>query len=94
MTYYRKEVAMEKNRSKLIDTENIRTETDRYYSEDEVRHDVVKLTYIPASIEVTFDSIRGQVYAYNCALELLEKKIRDRFRKAIEDNFVELFNEE
>jgi protein subunit release factor A len=78
-----KEAYMEKNKGKWIKEENLKIETDRYYSQDEVRHEVVKLTYIPSNISVTFDSITGQVYAYNRALELLEKKIFDNVNKII-----------
>lgn len=85
---------MEKKKSKLISTENIKIETDRYYSEDNIRHDVVKLTYIPANVEVTFDSIRGQLYAYNRALELLEEKIGEIVKKGIENDFIDLFEED
>lgn len=82
---------MEKNKFKWIKEEDIKTETDRYY---DIRHDVVKLTYIPDGIEVTFDSTRGQVYAYNRALELLKEKICEKVKKCVEQNFVDLFEEE
>lgn len=85
---------MEKKVSKLVKAENIKIETDRYYSEDDVRHDVVKLTHISTGVEATFDSIKGQVYSYNRALELMEEKIRDRCKKAVEELFIELFEEE
>ncbi|MBD5572372.1 hypothetical protein [Clostridium botulinum] len=73
----------EKNKSKWIKVENLKVETDRYYSTGEIRHEVVKLTYLPANISVAFDSITGQVHAYNRALELLEKKIFDNVNRII-----------
>jgi protein subunit release factor A len=74
---------VEKNKSKWVKEENLKIETDRYYDNEEVRHEVVKLTHLPSNIEAVVDSVISQISAYNSALKLLEKKIFDNVNKII-----------
>jgi hypothetical protein len=76
---------MEKKKSKWIKEENLKIETDTYYNDSDVRCEVVKLTYVPANIDVVAVSQIGQVSAYNLALEVLEKKVFDNINRIISE---------
>ena len=68
--------------SKHIKRKNLLIETNIYY-DGKIRHNVVKLTYKPAKIENTVDSVIGELSAYNAALKGLETKIFDEVNKII-----------
>ena len=68
--------------SKHIKRHNLLVETNIYY-DGKIRHNVVKLTYKPAKIENTVDSVIGELSAYNAALKGLETKIFDKVNKII-----------
>lgn len=65
---------MNKNKSEYISESDIRINTDRYWDEEDKRIEVVKLTQISTELEVAVHSYKGQVHAYNRALEKLEDK--------------------
>lgn len=63
--------------SDIILENDLKIETDRYWDEEEKRVDVVKLTMISTKLDVTVASYKGQLHAYNKAIEKLEIKYND-----------------
>lgn len=68
---------MIKYRSDIISEEDLKIETDRYWDEKEKRVEVVKLTMLSTNLEITFCSYKGQLHAYNRALQNLEMKYKE-----------------
>jgi len=68
---------MIKYRSNTISEEDLKIETDRYWDEEEKRVEVVKLTMVSTNLEVAFCSYKGQLDAYNRALQKLETKYKE-----------------
>lgn len=67
---------MIKYRSDIISEEDLKIETDSYYDEKEKKVEGVKLTMLSTNLEITFCSYKGQLDAYNRALQHLEMKYR------------------
>lgn len=68
---------MIKYMSDIILEKDLKIETDRYWDEEDKRIEIVKLTMISTNLEVTFCSYKGQLDAYNRALQNLEVKYKE-----------------
>ena len=68
---------MIKYRSDIVSEEDLKIETDRYWDEKEKRVEVVKLTMLSTNLEITFCSYKGQLDAYNRALQNLGVKYKE-----------------
>lgn len=72
---------MIKNISNIILENDLKIETDRYWDEEDKRVEIVKLTMMSTNLDVTVASYKGQLHAYNKALENLEIKYTESLNK-------------
>lgn len=63
---------MNKYKSNIIPNEDLKIETSRYWDKEDKRVERVKLTMISTKLEITSYSYKGQLDAYNKALQCLE----------------------